>query len=1459
MEKICVAIRVKPTSTQEANNGTRWKVAANTISLHSALGTPIKGQTYSFDTIFGVSTTNAEIYEEHAKDLVLSAVSGFNGTVFAYGQTSSGKTYTMQGSATDQGVTRLAIQDVFTSIDKIVDREFLVRVSYMEIYNEEINDLLAPDNRKLQIHESIERGIFVAGLREEIADSVEQVIAVLERGEAQRHLAETDMNVNSSRSHTIFRMVIESRDKSHDSTQDSDPSAQDAVRVSALNLVDLAGSERISKTGAEGVRLREGAHINKSLTTLGMVINKLSEGGGKQGAHVPYRDSKLTRILQSALGGNARTSIICTINPDEIHIDETRGTLQFASRAKRVTNCAQVNEILTDAALLKRQKEEIKELKRRLEGSSHSEDLKKEILQLRNDLLKYELGREKLELELQQEIKAQVERERRIKEQEQRIENLSTMVISGAIEDRELPTKSHRRETWCPQSSISNTLEQGLRRINGRNSQLTASSLVDAKSRPLATRRDRTFGLPPAFESLLSDECDSFWSGSSGVNSLPHFSDFENIADEDMCASFNRGALESVTDEDTWGNMKDCHVSSDSRLSHGSSDTENAQGFRQIQFPLLAESSRKNTLFKQLNAMNLQYQELQSSIEFKIQEKIKEAVAAANSALLEEKSRFQLQVSKQEITKLHGVVKDLEIELEKCNEENKRLKSETALLQEQVLHAREALEQEAQERVSMDEQNEFFKQRLRSLEMRIQGDINQQCNEVSCSGVDFEPDVLEVNESNEICSECQSFADNSIQRPLMLSGALIGGCVSRRFPNENHDRQMSEILMHKIHKRRLFDDDDSSVFQIAEDRDQDWTGSRIRPTPGNAAYSDDILAALSRLCCRFKQLSGSGVKKIESFTKDFGAPQERKNLKASLHLAYQLGRSLLQELQRIINHDIQCLETHVASKGTIGKSLEALQMLLLECADVGLCLMHNLSSKEPSFTSQVIQVANDGASYRGDDFICKNDIGPHSNQNPEDKPHPSYMKGQRCVNHECLKVVKAEKLRLVRALENSLGVIALHDGVVATTCAEIKQYLKGFETKSDKLYQRSTNILDETQLVSDGSVFSVHNPHDSSNGDSMKGWCEDQKAARNSVMPANAWVQSLDVVSVLSSQDAGEDICNIDLHQDCDEESGLVSKCISCVSSDVQMADGLHTIEMSQEYMMTAQGDEIISDLKSKQNMSEAEKLFTKELLNKVKALEARLTVAEMEIVEYKVEIEHLRVNNLRTSMEVSQNGDDWELQQLRAECEMHKEEIRQLMEQVMTPDAELERESLFRETMERNTFLEKCLNKAESRLIRAKGWRKELLRVREAEAHREKAFHDIQARNAALEIEGVLLRQALSKAQQSVVSKNADLIETLDEVTTVEISKEAEPVKFQLLSSGGAEMPSTFPTPFKDPIDRPLRKALGEIKNLLQPCILKDLGGYICKFPDVGKLLKSDISEKENQPCLQGSITAAH
>ncbi|KAG0628986.1 hypothetical protein M758_1G068000 [Ceratodon purpureus] len=1399
MERICVAIRVKPTSRQEASSGTQWKVVANTISLHSAFGTPIKGHSYTFDTIFGTSIRNADIYKQHAKDLVLSAVSGFNGTIFAYGQTSSGKTYTMQGSASDQGVIRLAIQDVFTNIEKIEDREFLVRVSYMEIYNEEINDLLAPENRKLQIHENLERGIFVAGLREEIADSVEQVIAVLECGEAQRHFAETDMNVNSSRSHTIFRMVIESRDKSHDSSQDNDLSAQDAVRVSVLNLVDLAGSERISKTGAEGVRLKEGAHINKSLTTLGIVINKLSEGGGKQGAHVPYRDSKLTRILQSALGGNARTAIICTINPDEIHVDETRGTLQFASRAKRVTNCAQVNEILTDAALLKRQKEEIKELRRRLEGSPYSKDLKKEILHLRNDLLKYELGRERLELELQQEIKAQVERERRIKEQEQKIENLSKMVIHGAIEDRELPDKkNYRRETWCPQVSISNTLEQGLRRISSGKNQYSVSACVDANLRPSATRRDRTFGLPPAFESLVNDESDSFWSNSSGMDSSPTLTDFQNVADEDTWVSLNRGSQKEfayIDDDDAWDNLNESHINTDCRSSQTSSEAENRRGSRQA--TLLVEGSTKIDMLKQqLNDMNLQYQNLQASMEFKIQEKTKEAVAAANNALLEEKSRFQLQVSRQEIMKLHGLVKDLEVELENRNRENTRLKADAMNLHDQLMHTREALEQRDQERVSMDEENEFCKQRLRSLELRIQDDRDQQFSIASRFGDDFAGDALEVNEISGICATCQYSTDVNSQRSSMQCGVFNSDCTFRRFSNENQNAQLSEILMHKVNKRRLFDDKDNSTFQAQEGKDQYWNESRTRSAPGNTAHTDDIRAALGRLCCRIKQLADPDVKRTESGRKQHRISQEAKNLKASFHLANRLGRELLQELHSIVNHDMECLEGHVALNGAVGKSLETLQVLLLSNAEVGLGLFHSLSSKESILGVHKLQqlmqeVANDGASNLEDDVLRK----------------------------------------------------------------------------------RSVKSSDGTQLISDESVYSIYSKH----GAGLEGCLVNSKAARDTVVSSNTWDQSVEGPSLLSSQDPGEDICNIDLHQDCDEESGAVSNCHSNISLDVQTADELDNTDMGRKHPAEVQHDEILlEELKMTQNMSEAEKQFTKELLNKVKALEARLTIAEMEIVEYKVEIEHLRVKNLRASMEASHDSGDLELQALRDKCESQKEEIQQLMEQVMTPDDELERETLFRETMERNNFLENCLKKAERRLIRAKGWREELVQLREAKARKEKAYDDIQARNAVLENEGVLLRQDMSKAQQIDLTKDGDSNEHLDEVTKLEIINEDEPLKLQLLLSVGPKKLAIYSTPrklgttpahnqdepehLKGPSCRPPRAALGDIQgNLLQPLTSKDLGGYTCPRPDVRKSQMIDTSDKENRPCPQGLFTTAH
>ncbi|CAN8244885.1 unnamed protein product [Cochlearia groenlandica] len=423
MEKICVAVRVRPPAPELSpeNRSSLWKVEENRISFHKSLDTPISTSSYAFDHVFDEMSTNGSVYELLTKDIIHAAVDGFNGTAFAYGQTSSGKTFTMTGSETDPGIIRRAVRDVFERIDMISDREFLIRVSYMEIYNEEINDLLAVENQRLQIHEHLERGVFVAGLKEEIVSDAEQILKLIDSGEGNRHFGETNMNVHSSRSHTIFRMVIESRGKEN--------SSSDAIRVSVLNLVDLAGSERIAKTGAGGVRLTEGKYINKSLMILGNVINKLSDSA-KLRAHIPYRDSKLTRILQPALGGNAKTCIICTIAPEEHHIEESKGTLQFASRAKSITNCAQVNEILTDAALLKRQKLEIEELRMKLEGS-HAEVLEQEILKLRNQMLKYELECERLKTQLEDERRKQMEQEQCIKEPELNIENLNSLITSS--------------------------------------------------------------------------------------------------------------------------------------------------------------------------------------------------------------------------------------------------------------------------------------------------------------------------------------------------------------------------------------------------------------------------------------------------------------------------------------------------------------------------------------------------------------------------------------------------------------------------------------------------------------------------------------------------------------------------------------------------------------------------------------------------------------------------------------------------------------------------------------------------------------------------------------------------------------------------------------------------------------------------------------------------------------------
>lgn len=268
----------------------------------------------------------------------------------------------MLGTEADPGVTSRSIGAVFQNIAQQPNRTFLLRATYIEIYNEVIRDLLMPGNENLKIHEDvINKRVFVDA-KEVVVTSVEEVMYIIQTGETARAVGETNMNDRSSRSHTIFSLKIESREMS-DMDEEAIQHQGLAIRTSTLSLVDLAGSERASFTKAQGLRLVEGGHINKSLLTLGTVINKLSSGESHSSLHIPYRDSKLTRLLQPALGGNARTAIICAVTPAILHMEETLSTLKFASRAKKVTNSATTNEFLDDRAKLRRAEKQIAKLK----------------------------------------------------------------------------------------------------------------------------------------------------------------------------------------------------------------------------------------------------------------------------------------------------------------------------------------------------------------------------------------------------------------------------------------------------------------------------------------------------------------------------------------------------------------------------------------------------------------------------------------------------------------------------------------------------------------------------------------------------------------------------------------------------------------------------------------------------------------------------------------------------------------------------------------------------------------------------------------------------------------------------------------------------------------------------------------------------------------------------------------
>ena len=313
-------------------------------------------KSFTFDHSYDWRATQQLIFEQTALPILESIMEGYNGTIFAYGQTGTGKTYTMEGNdnETDKGIIPRSIDWIFNNIKNYPAQQFLVRVSFVEIYNEEVRDLLSKVKRqKLNVREK-DKVFYVENVTVIQAENSQMTLDIMKSGRVNRATGATKMNPGSSRSHSIFSITVES------STLDEQGEAH--YKVGKLNLVDLAGSERQSKTESTGERFIEATKINLSLTCLGSVINKLVSG--KQ-QYIPYRDSKLTMLLQDSLGGNTKTVMIANIGPADYNYDETLNTLWYAQRAKKIKNKPRINEDPKDA-LLRQYQEEIELMKKKL-------------------------------------------------------------------------------------------------------------------------------------------------------------------------------------------------------------------------------------------------------------------------------------------------------------------------------------------------------------------------------------------------------------------------------------------------------------------------------------------------------------------------------------------------------------------------------------------------------------------------------------------------------------------------------------------------------------------------------------------------------------------------------------------------------------------------------------------------------------------------------------------------------------------------------------------------------------------------------------------------------------------------------------------------------------------------------------------------------------------------------------
>ena len=464
-DNLRVAIRVRPPLPRETEDGIPFRSIAivsqdhKSISLAEYLGAELdeierqreweeKPQLFqlhrfTFDSVFDLDSTQLDVYTQTAKPAVQSVLEGYNSTIFAYGQTGTGKTYTMEGFTynnkdPERGIIQRTIEDIFYFIESTSNEntKFIIRASYLQIYNENISDLLKPEKKNLQIREDKKKGIYVDCLSEWAVLSPIDLYALLKRGASFRATASTYMNDVSSRSHAVFVITVEQM-----TTEMINGETHTQIKVGKLNLVDLAGSERIRITGATGQQLEESKKINKSLSCLGNVINALTDQKGR--IHIPYRDSKLTRLLEDSLGGNCKTTMIAMISPAHESFSESLSSLHFAQRAKKIKNRPIINEDVNNRALIRQYEIELRNLRNELEQKNRMIQSNELIMQLQEEKEQAEQDRNEAIRELEKASRNYlIEREEKMN-LEKKIKMMNSQMITGGHKIEETPQFQH--------------------------------------------------------------------------------------------------------------------------------------------------------------------------------------------------------------------------------------------------------------------------------------------------------------------------------------------------------------------------------------------------------------------------------------------------------------------------------------------------------------------------------------------------------------------------------------------------------------------------------------------------------------------------------------------------------------------------------------------------------------------------------------------------------------------------------------------------------------------------------------------------------------------------------------------------------------------------------------------------------------------------------------------------------